>query len=418
MSAIGMRIARNSPTSVTRDGPTCAESTATIRMRTVLDRLLRVPVIKEAEMTGSSTGWCKAVVGVSVSAVLLAGCGDDDSSGAPSSASALNESSVDVVASFYPLQFVAERVGGGLIGVENLTPAGVEPHDLELTPQDVASLEDSDLVVYLSGFSPALDDAVDGLSAAFDVAPAARLDIEGPEDEHHEDEHDEDDHDEDAHDDEDGTHDEGDAEHEASGGDADDEASHGTTADHDDESGADDEHDHGGVDPHFWLDPTRLADVADAVAARLAELDADHGSEYTANAAALRAELMTLDAEFEDGLAECASTDLVTSHTAFAYLAQRYGLTQMGISGLSPEEEPTPASLAEVTAFVRDHGVSTIYYETLVDPAIADTVAAETGASTAVLDPLEGLTEASAGSDYLEVMRSNLNSLRAGQGCK
>jgi zinc transport system substrate-binding protein len=356
---------------------------------------------------------CGRVLVIVVAATaVLAGCGGDDATDvAQSSPSSAMGTALDVVASFYPLQFVVERVGGGLVGVENLTPAGVEPHDLELTPQDAASLEDADLVVYLSGFSPALDDAVGELREVFDVAVAARLDIEGAHDEHHEDDEQ---HGEDEQDDE--GHAEEETEHEAS--DAEKESGHATADEHEDEAGAaGDEHDHDGVDPHFWLDPTRLADVADAVAVRLGELDADHVSDFAANAAALRAELEMLDAEFEAGLAECASTDLVTSHTAFAYLAQRYGLTQMGIAGLSPDEEPTPAELAEVTAFVLDHGVSTIYYETLVDPAIADTVAAETGASTAVLDPLEGLTEGSAGADYFEVMRSNLNSLRAGQGC-
>ena len=118
------------------------------------------------------------------------------------------------------------------------------------------------------------------------------------------------------------------------------------------------------------------------------------------------------------GLVECANRDLVTSHEAFGHLAQRYDLTQIGISGLRPDDEPSTAELAEVADFVRDHDVTTIYYETLVDPAIAETIAAETGASTAVLDPLEGLTEGSAGTDYLGVMRVNLETLRAGQGCK
>ena len=146
-----------------------------------------------------------------------------------------------------------------------------------------------------------------------------------------------------------------------------------------------------GIDPHFWLDPLRLADVGDAIAAELSALAPDEAATFTQNAAALRSELEALDAEFSAALADCANTDLVTSHQAFGYLAQRYGLTQVGISGLSPDEEPTPAQLAEVTDFVAANDVTTIYYETLVDPGIAETVAAETGASTAVLDPLEGL---------------------------
>jgi zinc transport system substrate-binding protein len=138
---------------------------------------------------------------------------------------------------------------------------------------------------------------------------------------------------------------------------------------------------------------------------------------FAENAATLRSQLEELDAELATGLADCASSDLVTSHAAFGYLAQRYGLTQVGITGLSPDEEPSPARLAEVTDFVRANGVETIYFETLVDPSIAETVASETGASTAVLDPLEGLAENAADGDYLAVMRTNLETLRSGQQC-
>jgi zinc transport system substrate-binding protein len=316
---------------------------------------------------------------VALAGMAFAGCGSDDSSDEASAATTGGDgqSALDVVASFYPLQFVAEHVGGDRVSATNLTPAGAEPHDMELTSQDTVTLQDADLVVYLSGFTPALDDAVDvaGGDNAFDVAPAARLVLEGTEEAHADEE-----------------------EHADEGEDA-------------------DEEEHGGVDPHFWLDPTRLADVADAVAERLGELDPDNSDEFADNAATLRGQLEELDAEFEVGLAACANTDIVTSHTAFAYLAQRYGLTEVGISGLSPEEEPSPARLAEVAEFVTEHDVSTIYYETLVDPDIAETVAAETGATTAVLDPIEGLTDESEGSDYFEVMRSNLDNLRTGQGC-
>ncbi|MCU1366539.1 MAG: periplasmic solute binding protein, partial [Ilumatobacteraceae bacterium] len=109
--------------------------------------------------------------------------------------------------------------------------------------------------------------------------------------------------------------------------------------------------------------------------------------------------------------------DIVTSHNAFGYLSQRYGLTQIGITGLTPEDEPTSKDLAAVTQFVEDHHVSTIYYESLVSPAIAETVAGETGARTEVLDPIEGLSDSSQGSDYLQIMRADLANLRTGQRC-
>lgn len=271
------------------------------------------------------------------------------------------EGRLRVVASFYPLEYVAERVGGSAVDVRGLTKPGAEPHDLELTPRAVADVATADLVVYLSDFQPAVDAAVqqEATTTAYDVAPDADLDLTYP-------------------------------------GDA----------------GS------GGHDPHFWLDPTRLAAVGDAVADRMAAADPAGAVGYQRRAAGLRADLDSLDDDLSAGLRHCRSRVLVTSHDAFGYLARRYGLEQVGISGPTPDAEPVPSELAAVTAFVESHGVRTIYSETLASPAVARTVARETGARTAVLDPVEGLTDESAGSDYLEVMRSNLATLRAGQDCR
>ncbi|HZI96056.1 MAG TPA: metal ABC transporter substrate-binding protein [Actinomycetales bacterium] len=170
-------------------------------------------------------------------------------------------------------------------------------------------------------------------------------------------------------------------------------------------------------DPHFWLDPARLADVADAVAERLTEVDPEGAPTFRDNADALRSDLEALDDEMTAGLAACESTDLVTSHDAFGYLARRYGLTQVGIAGLSPDAEARPGALAEVADHVSERGVTTIFTEPLVSPEIAEAVADETGAATDVLDPLEGLTADSAGDGYLEVMRANLEVLRDGLRC-
>lgn len=266
---------------------------------------------------------------------------------------------LDVTAAFYPLQYLAERVGGDRLTVRNLAKPGAEPHDLELSPQDVAQLGAADLVVYLGGFQPAVDEAVEQSApgAALDTAAAARLD-RGP-----------------------------------------------------------DEHKETESDPHFWLDPIRLAAVGEQLAERLGGLDSASAGVYRTNAAALRRDLEALDAEYRAGTATCASRDLVTSHAAFGYLAARYGLRQRGISGLSPDSEPSPRQLADVADFVRTASVRTIYYETLLSPEVARTVAAETGAQTAVLDPIEGLEDSSPGTDYLQVMRANLAALRKGQAC-
>jgi zinc transport system substrate-binding protein len=293
------------------------------------------------------------------SAMLLPGCAGDES-----------DSSGDrlaVLASFYPLEFLVSAVGGDHVAVTPLTPPGAEPHDLELSPAAVADVADADLVVYLSGFQPAVDDAVaeSGSGHVLDVARAARL-------------------------------------------------THTFTPI---EEGEEASEEAGSIDPHFWLDPDRASDVAGVIEEQLASADPDHATSYAANLTELRRSLTALDAEYRRGLESCERPDLVTSHNAFGYLAERYGLRQVGITGLTPEAEPTPDQLAAVSAYVTDHHVTTIYFETLVSPSVAETVASETGAATAVLDPIEGLTDESAGDDYLAVMRSNLDTLRRGQGC-
>ena len=286
---------------------------------------------------------------VATCAAVLSGC----SSQAASTSDA--PTSLSVVASFYPLQYVVERVGGADVSVTNLTKPGAEPHDLELAPQDLAALSEADLAVYLSGFQPAVDDAIATTSTPhLDVRDAAALSL--------------------------------------------------TTSD-------------GAVDPHFWLDPMRLADVSDAVAAKLSELEPNAADTFERNADVLRQDLSQLDKSFSSALNDCASSFLVTSHSAFGYLAEQYGLEQVGLTGITPETEPTPAQLADITDFVRAHDVKTIYYETLVSPDVAQTVANASGASTAQLDPLEGLTDQSAGDNYLEVMRANLEALVKGLGC-
>ena len=272
-----------------------------------------------------------------------------------STADANSGAGLQIVAGFYPLEWTAARVGGDLVQVTSLTPPGAEAHDLELAPKDVGAIVDADLLVHLEGFQPAVDEA-----AATEAA----------------------DHSWDA----------------------------GTAADLMPVQDGD-----GALDPHFWLDPTRLAAVGDALAEQLATIDPEHAGTYEQNAADLRADLEALDTEVSDALADCAVDTLVTSHEAFGYLADHYGFEMVGISGISPSQEPDPAALAEIADLVRERGVTTVYTETLVDPAVADTVAGEAGVGTAVLDPLEGLTDPD--EDYLDVMRANAETLHDGQSC-
>lgn len=312
----------------------------------------------------------KPLVALAVSGLVLGGCS------AAGGGATDGDGRMPVTAAFYPLQFAAERVGGDHVEVTSLTRPGTEPHDLELTPKAVAQLARSTAVVYLAGFQPAVDDAVrsQAADAAVDVTTAADLRA--------------------AVEDDGGEHDGETAEE------------HG---EHADEAGA--------SDPHFWLDPVRLGAVATSLGEAFADRDPANAAAYRANADALVAELKALDEEFRTSLSRCESTDLVTGHAAFGYLAERYGLSQEGIAGISPDAEPDAATLRALTEQVRDKGVTTVYAETLVSPALTETIARETGARVAVLDPLEGLTDSSAGGDYLEVMRANLTTLREGQRC-
>ncbi|MFJ2082038.1 metal ABC transporter substrate-binding protein [Micromonospora chokoriensis] len=291
-----------------------------------------------------------------------AGCSTGDSAGA-------DPKRVDVVAAFYPLQFLSERIGGDAVRVTNLAKPGAEPHDLELNPSQVGQVSDAELIVYLKGFQPAVDDAVaqNGGDRAFDVTSVQPL-------------------------------------LDASAGGHDHEGEEG----HAEESG--------GKDPHVWLDPTRLAGIGDQLAQRLGTADPDHAGDYTARAAALRADLTALDGEFKTGLATCQRREIVTSHAAFGYLADRYQLDQVGITGLSPDVEPSPQRLAHVIEEAKEHQATTIFFETLVSPKVAETIAGQVGAKTAVLDPIEGLAAGSNG-DYLSVMRTNLQTLQTALSC-
>jgi zinc transport system substrate-binding protein len=268
---------------------------------------------------------------------ITAGCGGSASS---SSGKKL------VVAAFYPLAFAAERIGGHGVEVTNLTPPGVEPHDLEASPGDVQKIQSADLVLLLGhGFQPQLEAAAgsgSNVELLLDTPGLNRF-----------------------------------------------------------ENG----------DPHVWLDPARFALIVERIGSALHE---------RTTTKRLVADLRALDREYRNGLAHCARHEIVTSHEAFAYLAQRYGLQQIGITGLSPEAEPTPRDLQHVIDVVRKTHATTVFFETLLSPRIADTVARETHTKTAVLDPIEGLTPAQAarGEDYFSLMRANLRALRGALGCR
>jgi zinc transport system substrate-binding protein len=280
------------------------------------------------------------------------------SCGGPAGDSGSQEQRPLVMAAFYPLQFAAESVGGPAVEVRSLTPSGVEPHDLELSPSQIRELAEANLVVYLGeGFQPALEDALAGLDAAkqFDALSGKEL-VRGENEE-------------------------------------------GEFA----------------LDPHIWLDPTMLASIGGQLAEQLSSIAPDRAETFDSNAKRLESELQKLDREFSAGLEQCRSRDIVTSHAAFGYLAARYRLNQVPISGIDPEGDPSPARLAQIARFVEEHHVTTVFFEELAPPDLAETLARETGAKTDVLSPLETAPEEG---DYLSEMRANLDRLRAALACE
>jgi len=264
---------------------------------------------------------------------------------------------LDVVTAFYPLQFLSQRIGAETVTVRDLTKPGAEPHDVELNPRQVGQISDAGVVAYLRGFQPAVDEAVaqEAKDTAYDVSTTVPL------------------------------------------------------------LGLTDDREGSTKDPHVWLDPVRFAAIADQLGVRLGRADPVHATAYVARAATLHRELDVLNTQYAAALKTCARREIVTSHTAFGYLADRYRLTQIGITGLSPDAEPSPHRVAQVIREAHLNGTTTIFFETLVSPKIAETVAREVGARTAVLDPLEGLTKP--GQDYFSVMRANLTVLTTALGC-
>jgi len=282
-----------------------------------------------------------------------------------------------VVTAFYPLQFVTERVAGDHADVVNLTQPGSEPHDLGLSLAQTAAVITADLVVYEKGVQAAVDGAVeqaDGVPTveAGSVAGLEPISHDGHDDVQHDDQH--------------------------------------------DSPGGEEPSDLGDLDPHFWLDPLKLAKVADAVADELVQADPEHSDEFRANAAALNQELTALDEDYSAGLEGCLRDTIVVSHNAFGYLG-RYGLYIEPILGLSPDAEPTPADLARLQQLIDDEGITTVFGERLVSQKTAQSLADDMGVTTEILDPIEGLGSETAEDDYLSLMRDNLAALREANQC-
>jgi zinc transport system substrate-binding protein len=269
---------------------------------------------------------------------------------------------MQVVASFYPMYFFASQIGGEKVQVSNITPSGAEPHDFEPSTQDVAKIQSAKLLVLngsVEAWGPKIQEQLKGTPTLVVIA------------------------------------------------------GQGLTTKQLAENGA------VMSDPHVWLDPVLAKQEVHAIALALAKVDPTNEGYYLTNEAALDAKLDETDAQYHAGLNQCVKKDIITSHAAFAYLSERYGLTQVPIDGLSPDAEPSPAQLADVVKFAKAHGVTYIFFESLVSPKLSQTIASEVGAKTVVLDPIEGISDQdqAAGQDYFSVMSNNLKSLQTALKC-
>lgn len=268
-----------------------------------------------------------------------------------------------VVASFYPLYFFASQIAGDKADVTNITPAGAEPHDYEPTAQNVAMIENSDVLVLNGGGLEAWgNDIRKNINSTKTTVVTA---------------------------------------------------GEGLTTQEVVEDGEKI------TDPHVWLSPLLAEQMVDKIERALAKADSVNASYYQSNAEGLKSKLGVLDGEYKQGLAVCKEKNIITSHAAFGYLATTYHLNQVPITGVSPDAEPSPKQLADVAKFAKDNHVKYIFFESLVSPKLSQTIATEVGAQTLVLSPLEGLTanEIASGKDYFSEMRSNLANLKTALEC-
>ncbi len=267
------------------------------------------------------------------------------------------------VTSFYPLYFFSQQIGGDKVDVTNVVPSGAEPHDYEPTAQDMARMEKADLIVLNGGGFEAWGDRIGkNLSSKNTVVVRAS---------------------------------EGLMTRVATG-----------------ESSLT-------MDPHVWIDPVFAKRMVENIASGFERVDPENASYYRGNADSLIGKLSNVDAAYRNGLRVCATRNIITSHSAFGYLAAEYGLNQVSIAGLSPDAEPSPSQLAIIAQFAKTNNVQYIFFESLASPKLSQTIATEIGAKTLVLNPIEGLSEENIarGEDYFSVMRENLENLQTALQC-
>lgn len=304
----------------------------------------------------------RAAAALLCAALLFTGCATQQAEQVP------EDDRLTVYASFYTMYDFAQKIGGEKARISVMVPDGTEPHDWEPAAADIAGIQNADLFIYNGvGMEHWAEDILSSLDSSRLVVIEASKGIALREGDHEE-----------------------------------------------AEEAAEEYDDHGGLDPHVWLDPQNAKQELEAIKNAFVQADPDNASYYETNYEKWAKEFDALDEEFRTALSDIPQKEIIVSHEAYGYLCAAYGLTQIGIEGLSPDSEPDPGRMAEIIELAREKGVTTIFFEELLSPDVANAIAAETGAKTAVLSPVEGLTdeERASGADYLSVMRKNLNALK------
>lgn len=280
------------------------------------------------------------------------------------------KNNLKVATAFYPTYFLTTRIAGNDVDVVSIVPNGVEPHDYEPTPQELIKISDADALIKIGlEFEPLENRLQETNKKMIAVDAISGMSLIEAKEHHHEGEEEEE----------------------------------------------EEEHAEETLDPHFWMSPVKMKQASENIKQGLINLDAKNTATYESNAAKLANEFDTLDTEFKNGLKNCSKKVFLTSHSAFNYLANEYGLEQVGIAGLSPETEPTPQAIVELKEEATEHNIKYIFVEELVDSRIAETLAKEVGATTLVLDPIEGIKNPD--DDYFSIMRRNLANLRVALEC-
>jgi len=271
---------------------------------------------------------------------------------------------IKVATSFYPLYFFAQQIGGDKIDLLNIAPIGSNPHNYKLTAQDITTIENYNLIILnglgLESWAGDIQNIAKEKNIAVTIASANLNEnqvIESKEDV---------------------------------------------------------------LDPHIWLSPALAEEMVNNILAGFLQADSKNSDYYKANAAKLRSQLKNLDAKYRSGLASCENTDIVTSHPAFLYLARDYGLSQISISGLSPDTKLSEQQLKNITDFFKEQNIKYIFFDRAPNSELADDISTSVGAKTLVLNPIEILSsqEAKSNKNYFTEMEDNLVSLRLALQCK